>query len=312
MLPSLSVVVCTRDEERHIGRCLSSVAWAGERLVLDSGSVDATVRIAAEHGAVVHEHPWQGFSRQKNHAARLARHDWILSLDADEVVTPELAHAIREVLAGGPDPRDGYAMDRRGDFLGRWLPNQARRRKRLGLVRLYHRAHSAWDEAEEVHETVRVPGRTHLLDGPLLHWNEFTLDELIALFNRYATIEAHELAAAGKRTNAAEVVLRPLARFAWLYVARGEARLGGHGLVHAGLKAASEFMRYAKLWEMQRSPGPPPLPDGAGGGEERGLAGQQPQEAPPGALDAGLDARGAGEVGTGEGGLLAPQPRPGP
>lgn len=277
MVPSLSVVVCTRDEERHIGRCLASVAWASERLVLDSGSVDATLAVAAEHGAVVREHPWQGFSRQKNHAARLARHDWVLSLDADEVVTPELGRSIREALAAGPDPRDGYAVDRRGDFLGRWLPNQARKAKRRGLVRLYHRDHSAWDESQEVHEVVRVPGTTRVLRGPLLHWNEFTLDELIALFNRYATLEAHELAAAGKRTTALEVVLRPVARFAWLYVGRGEARLGGHGLVHAGLKAASEYMRYAKLWELQRLPGPPPLPDEERGGQERGLVGQERQ-----------------------------------
>jgi (heptosyl)LPS beta-1,4-glucosyltransferase len=274
-VPPLSVVICTKDEERHIGRCLDSVRWADERLVLDTGSRDATREVALRHGAVVHEDAWRGFSRTKNRAAAFARNEWILSLDADEVVTQELAASVQAVLAGSPDARDGYAVDRRGDFLGRWLPNQARGAKRRGLVRLYHRGASGWDERQEVHEVVRCPGMLHALRGPLLHWNEFTLDELLTLFNRYATIEARELAGAGRRTNALEVVLRPLARFAWLYLGRGELRLGGHGLVHAGLKAVSEYMRYAKLWELQRSAWPPPLPDGAGHAEERGLTGQQ-------------------------------------
>jgi (heptosyl)LPS beta-1,4-glucosyltransferase len=276
-VPQLSVVVCTKDEERHIGRCLDSVAWAAERLVLDTGSRDATREVAAAHGGVVREHPWLGFSRTKNRAAGLARHDWVLSLDADEVVTPHLATAMQRVLADAPDPRDGFAVDRRGDFLGRWLPNQARRSKRRGLVRLYHRGHGGWDEALQVHEVVRVPGTTHELPGQLLHWNEFTLDELVTLFNRYATVEARELAAAGRRTTAVEVVLRPLARFAWLYLGRGELRLGGHGAVHAGLKAAAEFMRYAKLWELQRSAAPPTLPDAMGEGEQLRLADEQRQ-----------------------------------
>lgn len=274
-MPQLSVVICTKDEECHIARCLDSVSFAAELLVLDTGSRDATREIAQRHGAVVQEDAWHGFSRTKNRAAALARHEWVLSLDADEVVTPQLAASIRAVLADRPDPRDGFAVDRRGDFLGRWLPNQARRGKRRGLVRLYHRGHSAWDERQDVHEVVRCPGALHALRGPLLHWNEFTLDELISLFNRYATIEASELADAGRRTTAPEVVLRPLARFLWLYVGRGELRLGGHGLIHAGLKATSEFMRYAKLWELQRSVGPPPLPDPPRRVDERGLTGQQ-------------------------------------
>jgi hypothetical protein len=92
----------------------------------------------------------------------------------------------------------------------------------------------------------------HVLDGALLHWNDLSVDELAALFNRYATDEARELDRLGVRARPADVALRPVARFLWLYVRRGELRLGMRGLVHAGLKAVSEFLRYAKLWELQR------------------------------------------------------------
>ena len=245
-------MVCTLNEAAVIERCLAAVSFADERLVLDSGSTDGTREIAARAGAVVHEQPWAGFSEQKNAAARLAAHDWVLSLDADEIVTEELAASIRATLAGSPDPADGYAVDRRGDFLGGVLPNQARRSKRRSLVRLYNRTRSAWDEDMAVHEVVRVPGAVHPLDGLLLHWNDLTLDELAALFNRYATLEAEDLHRRGARAGAASLLGRPVLRFLWLYVARGELRLGMRGLVHAGLKAVAEFLRYAKLWELQR------------------------------------------------------------
>jgi (heptosyl)LPS beta-1,4-glucosyltransferase len=155
------------------------------------------------------------------------------------------------VCAGAMDPADGYAVDRRGDFLGVVLPNQARRAKRRGFVRLYNRTRSRWDEAMPVHEVVRVPGRLHALDGILLHWNDLTLDELATLFNRYATVEAEDLHRRGVRAGPLALLGRPVLRFLWLYLARGEARLGTRGLIHAALKATSEFLRYAKLWELQ-------------------------------------------------------------
>jgi (heptosyl)LPS beta-1,4-glucosyltransferase len=249
----LSVVVCARNEEPVIGRCLGSVSWADELLVLDSGSTDATRERAAAAGARVHSQPWLGFSAQKNRAAALAAHDWVLSLDADEIVTPPLARSIQEVLRGPMDPCDGWAVDRRGDFLGVLLPNGSRPAKRRRFVRLYNRRHSVWDEAMRVHEEVLCPGRRHRLAGVLLHWNDYSLDELIALFNRYASIEAQELHAAGARARAAKVVYRPVLRFLWHYLATGDVRLGGRGVLHSGLKAASEYMRYAKLWELQHA-----------------------------------------------------------
>src|SRR5262245_46185816 len=121
----VSVIVCARDEEAVIGRCLASVGWPDERVVVDSGSAAAPKELAEASVGRVVGHEWAGFAAQKNYAARVAAHDWVLSLDADEIVTPELGDSIRAVLDGPMDPHDGYVVDRRGDFLGVVLPNGA-------------------------------------------------------------------------------------------------------------------------------------------------------------------------------------------
>jgi len=254
----VSVVVCTLNEESVIERCLASVSWADERLVVDSGSTDATRECAERAGARWVEQPWLGFSAQKNFGARLARNDWILSLDADEVVSPQLERSLRAVTGAPMDPRAGYAVDRRGDFQGVLVPNGARRSKRRRLVRLYNRRFSAWDETMAVHEVVRCPGSVHQLSGPLLHWNDLSLDELFSLFNRYASVEANDLYDRGVRAGALSVMVRPVLRFGWHYILRGEFLLGGRGVVHSAVKAASDLMRYAKLWEKSVASRPRP------------------------------------------------------
>lgn len=247
----LSVVIMAKNEEALIARCIGSVSWADEVLVIDSGSTDRTREIAASLGATVYEQPWLGFSAQRNRGAELAQHDWILFLDADEIVTKELAASVTQVLRGTPDSRDGYAIDRRGDFLGVLLPNEARPSKRRTFIRLCNRRCSAYDLDMPVHEEVRFPGESIPLSGVLLHWNGFTMDEFVPLFNRYATVEARTLDAGGKRATALDIFARPVLRFFWSYLARGGWRLGTRGLMHAMLKASSDYMRYAKLWELQ-------------------------------------------------------------
>lgn len=248
----VSVVIITLNEETLLERCIAGVEWADEILIVDAGSTDRTTEVAAAQGAVVLEREWPGFSRQKNFGASRARNDWILSIDADEVVTPELARSLRRVLAGGLDPRDGYAVIRRHDFLGVALPNTARSGR--NPIRLYNRSHGEWDLSMEVHEVIRVPGKVHLLEGSLLHWNDFSLSELIDLYDRYALEEAMQLHRDGARGRATAVLYRPVLRFVWQYLVRREARVGERGLVHSALQACREFMRYALLWELQRHP----------------------------------------------------------
>lgn len=273
-MQELSVVIMTKNEADKITRAIGSVAWADEVLVIDSGSTDATKEIASSLGARVAHQPWLGFSAQRNRGAALAQHDWIFYLDADEVVTPQLAKSVKTVMRGEPDSRDAYAVDRRGDFLGVLLPNEARPSKRNNFIRLYNRQHSAYDETMSVHEEVRFSGRAVPLAGVLLHWNDLDMDAYFSLFNRYATLEAHALSEQGVRTRPLDLIVRPVLRFLWSYLARGGWRLGTRGLLHALLKAESDFMRYAKLWEAQNvtpTPDPPRSlympPDGVRSGD---------------------------------------------
>jgi (heptosyl)LPS beta-1,4-glucosyltransferase len=253
-MPALTVIVLTKNEEQFIERCLRSVGWADEMLVLDSGSSDRTREIAATLGANVYEQEWLGYSQQRNKASSLAKHDWVFFVEGDEIVTPELARSIQEVISGPMDERDGYSVDRRGDFLGLLLPNTSNARKRRNFVRLFNKRYSAYDPAMRVHEEVRFPGEVIPLRGILIHWRAYTMDEYVTVFNRYATVEAEVLNEKGRRANGYRIFLWPILRFLWNYVARGGARLGTRGLIHAMLQATSEFIRYAKLWEMQNAP----------------------------------------------------------
>jgi (heptosyl)LPS beta-1,4-glucosyltransferase len=253
-MPALTVIVLTKNEEQFIERCLRSVGWADEMLVLDSGSSDRTREIAATLGANVYEQEWLGYSQQRNKATSLAKHDWVFFVEGDEIVTPELARSVQEVISGPMDERDGYSVDRRGDFLGLLLPNMSNARKRRNFVRLFNRRYSAYDPAMRVHEEVRFPGEAIPLRGVLIHWRAYTMDEYVTVFNRYATVEAEILNEKGHRANVYRIFLWPILRFLWNYVARGGASLGTRGLIHAMLQATSEYVRYAKLWEMQNTP----------------------------------------------------------
>lgn len=249
----ISIIILAKDEEDLIGRCVDSVCWADEVLVVDSGSADRTIEIARSHGATVIEQPWLGWPQQRNTAASAAKHDWVFFVEADEVVSPELADAVRAAFVEPPDPLDGFHLDRRDDFLGVMLPNQANRVRRHAFVRIYNRRFSRYDPTMRVHEEVQVAGTARPLAGRLLHCRGSSMDELVATLNRYATTEAAELSDDGVRATWVHIVGRPLLRFVWCYVVKGGARLGTRGVSHAMLRAFSEFVRFVKLWELQNN-----------------------------------------------------------
>ena len=180
---TLSVIVITRNEAAHIGDCLDSVAFADEIIVLDSGSTDATREIARARGARVEVAPdWPGFGPQKNRALALATGDWVLSIDADERVTPELAGAIRQAI--GAPAAEAYRIARLSNFCGRWI-------RHSGwwpdyVVRLFRREAGRFTDAA-VHERVEVRGRTGTLSGHFLHYPYATLEVFIDKINRYST-----------------------------------------------------------------------------------------------------------------------------
>ena len=252
----VTAVVLTLDEESLVGRCVGALAWADEVLVVDSGSTDATRELAAAAGARVVEQPWLGWSAQRNAGAAAASNDWVVFLEADEVMTATLAAAVGEVLAGGPDPADAWSMDRRDELMGELMPSAQRRSKTADRVRLYHRGHSRWDESMLVHEEVLVTGAKHLLPGHLVHWRPQGVAEVGQVVARYAAIEARDRAAHSRRASAARLVALPLARFAWLYAVRGSCRHGVPGLVNAVLRAHADFLRLAQQIQDQGPPAP--------------------------------------------------------
>ncbi|MCC6927633.1 MAG: glycosyltransferase family 2 protein [Gemmatimonadaceae bacterium] len=257
----VSAVFLTRNEEAFIARALRSVRGVvDEIVVVDSCSTDATVAIAESFGARVIVEPWRGWIAQRALGIRAARHPWVFVMEADEIVTPELAAAIHDVLATAMNARDGYSVDRRDDFLGALLPRMKRPSKRRRFVRLFHRDYSRYDPQRIVHDEVRFSGRAIPLRGVLLHWRGFTIAQQVARYTEYAPLEAEMLLASRRRIPVAALIVRPLLRFGWCYVACGGLRLGARGFVHALMVAVAEFLRHATAWEQQRAPALPHPP----------------------------------------------------
>ena len=261
-LEPLSVIILTRNEEDFVGRVMEHVDFADEFVIVDCGSDDRTREVASALGARVVEQEWLGWPAQRNRGAQAAANDWVLFLEADEIVTPELAASFRQVLAGPMDPMDGYSLDRRDDVLGALMPNESRRSNRIGLVRMFNRRHTSYGLEALAHEQARPPGRMIPLEGVLLHWRGRDIDESVVALNRYATIEAQMLDADGVRATYLRLAARPVLRFLWCFVRKRGFRHGTRGLIWSLLRATAEGLRWAKLWERQHVRGdlrqPPP------------------------------------------------------
>lgn len=247
----LSVTVITLNEARHIGACLDSVAWADERLVVDSGSRDDTVAIARARGARVIEREWPGYAAQKNFAAGEACNDWILSVDADERVTPELAAEIRSRLSSEPGV-SGFRIPRIAFHLGRWIrttdwyPDYQ--------LRLYDRRAARW-RPMRVHESVEADGPVGRLSSHLQHYTYRDLSHHVETINRYSTLAAAELQASGRRAGVVDLVLHPPAAFLRNYVVRRGFLDGMPGFIISIMGAFYVFLKFAKLRDVTRRSG---------------------------------------------------------
>lgn len=242
----LSLCVITRDAAGEIADCLASAAFADDVVVVDSGSRDDTVEIARRCGARVIERDWPGFGAQKNFAVGAATHDWVLCLDADERVTPELAATIKTEIAA---PRAAaYAFARRNRFLGRWLAHGE------GYpdwnVRLFDRRRARWSD-DPVHEHVRYDGPVERLSGDLLHVSAESLDAYLAKQNQYTTLQAVAMHARGERAGILRLVVSPAVRFIRFYVLKLGFLDGTAGFVHIAIGCQNSFLKYAKLRALQ-------------------------------------------------------------
>lgn len=248
-MTALSVTVITWNEEERLRPCLESVSWADEIIVVDAESTDKTVQVAREFTDRIWVRPWPGFADQKNFALEQAAGEWVLSLDADEQVTPELRRAIEAVLDSGV-AMDGYAIPRKNIFWGAWI-----RHGRLYpdyQLRLFKRGSGRFVE-RAVHESVEVRGTVGRLQSPLLHQSYRSLEEFLGRSNRYSTLAAEEWIRQGRRVGLADLALRPLGRFLSMYLLHGGFLDGWRGFLLAGLYAHYVFLRTAKVWEARRA-----------------------------------------------------------
>ncbi len=245
----LTVITLTLNEAHNIGACLESVQWADEILVIDSGSTDDTIARARNFTSHIHEIAWQGYGAARNYAVGKATGEWILWLDADERVTPELAEEIRQVLREDPPGIDGYAIARRAYFLGRWIRHSGWYPGRV--TRLFRRGKGSFSESR-VHEQLRLDGTVVHTRHDLLHLTDPDLQHYLAKFNKYTTLAAQDMAAAGRAPGLADITVRPAFQFVKMYILRLGFLDGREGFMLAALSATYVFTKYAKLWELTR------------------------------------------------------------
>jgi glycosyltransferase involved in cell wall biosynthesis len=254
----LSVAVIARDEERHIGAALDSVAGLAAEIVvlLDERTRDRTAELARERGARVFVEPWRGFGAQRNRALELCRGEWVLFLDGDERVTPELAQEIAQIadrsstIESQQSAIAGYWIPRHNLFFGRavrgggWYPDHQLRLLRRGMAR--------YDERRLVHEFAELDGSAGELSGHLLHLNIERLDELWRKQTAYAIQEAQTLYLAGRRARWRNFAGAPAREFYRRFVALGGYRDGGLGLFLCAALAYFELVKFAHLRGLER------------------------------------------------------------
>jgi glycosyltransferase involved in cell wall biosynthesis len=245
----LSVTVITLNEEQNLDRCLSSVAWADEIVVVDSGSTDRTTAIAGSHGARLFHNPWPGYVAQKNYAIERSRHPWVLSLDADEWVTAAGAEEIRAALAN-PEA-DAYAFNRSSSFCGEYL---SRAWNPDWQTRLFRRDLGRFDGGR-VHERLRLPSgaRVTRMRERMPHMAYRTVGEYVERMNLYTGLAAESLAEQGRSPSAWRMLLSPAATFLKIFVLKRGFRDGGRGLIVSVGSAFYVALKYAKLWERTRT-----------------------------------------------------------
>ncbi|MDO5640642.1 MAG: glycosyltransferase family 2 protein [Neisseria sp.] len=248
--PGLTVALITKNEAANLEACLQSLGGLTDQIVIiDSGSSDATADIAARYGAAFHTHAdWPGFGPQRNRAHQYIATEWVLWLDADERLTPELQRSIQTALqTTAADGKTAFEFNRLSNTFGAfirhcgWYPDW--------VVRLYPVAHARYSD-DLVHEKVILPADTEVkkLQGDALHYTYATLEQFLAKQNLYSNIWAEQRLAEGKTASLGSALLHGAASFVKMYLLRAGFLDGKHGLLLSVLSAQSTFNKYAALW----------------------------------------------------------------
>lgn len=246
----ITFAVITRNEAQRIEGCLSQAAWADEILVLDSCSLDRTVEICKEYTGRVYQNEFLSFPNQRNRALELATGDWVLFVDADERVTPELAGEVRCVVEQVDSPVAGYWIPRRNIIWGKWV-------KHGGWypdyqLRLLRRGKCRYDESRRVHELVILEGPAGHLSNPFIHYNYQTVSQFLQKQSLYSEYEARTLFDTGVRAKPWGPVLQPVREVKRRLWDLQGYRDGGHGLLLAVLLGYYHFIVYSRLLRMSR------------------------------------------------------------
>ncbi|TAL23752.1 MAG: glycosyltransferase family 2 protein [Nitrospirae bacterium] len=245
MLIPVSIVIVTKDEEANIEGALAGAKDAAEIIVIDAFSTDRTIEICKKYTDKVFQKEWQGYARQKQAAVDAASGPWVLILDADERLTPELSEEIKKAVS--ENKHNGFYLPRKNFFAGKWIrhggwwPDHTLRlfKKDAGHV-----------EEREVHEKVVVKGSVSFLKNPLEHYTYNSISDYIKRMDNYSALAAKELKKTGKTPNPFSLIVRPPAAFIKMYFLRLGFMDGVEGLLLASLYSFYTFLKYAKTWEM--------------------------------------------------------------
>ena len=244
----LSVAVITLNEEEHLPRCLASVReLASEIVVVDSGSTDRTPEIARDFGAVFLSEDWAGHIAQKNKALAACSQPFVLSLDADEEVSPELAASLRELFAPGLPGRDGFWINRRTFYLGQWIRHSWNPEWRVRIVR---KERARW-AGRDPHDKLKVDGGTERLAGDILHYSYADLRDHFSRVLHYARISAETLRRNGRPWRWYHLLFSPWMALLKKLVLRSAWRDGWRGWIISMSTFFSVFAKYAFLFEME-------------------------------------------------------------
>ncbi len=245
-MEKLSIVIITKNEESNIGRCLKSVRWADEIVIIDSGSTDRTLEICRDYSCVITSSEWLGFGRTKQLAVSTASNNWLFSIDADEEMTPELADKIRRLLSDNTH-KNGYRIRRMSFYLGKLIRHSGWNRDYP--LRLFNRKYGNFNE-KDVHESVEIEGDIGKLNEPLLHYTYPTISSHLIKMDRYTSIGAEVLSRKGKKVSIPGAVFRGMVKFIKMYIIQAGMMDGREGLVLALNSAYGVYLKYLKLWKL--------------------------------------------------------------
>lgn len=243
----ISVTIISKNEEANIERCLKSVQWADEIIVVDAESTDATADIARRLNATVIVRAWEGFAKQKEFAMQQAKNEWVFSIDADEEVTPELQKEILATIVR-TDALNGYEVPRKSYFLGKfiryggWYPGYQRRLFRKSRSTMNHRP---------VHEGFLVEGLIGILTSDLNHYTYSSLHQYLEKMNDYSSLDVLNKISGGRTIRWYNFIFNPLSVFLRMFVSLKGYKDGFHGLLIAYYSAVHSLAIYAKCWEYQ-------------------------------------------------------------